>query len=144
MMKKPAKQRKLPLAAIILGAVAVVAGAVALALALAGGPGTFTGYLICQDCGLSGKCGMDNTDLATHPEKHTLKCLKKPECITSGYGIAVKRDDGKYKFYPFDAEGSKLALDNVVYSTKRTDALLVEVRGKLEGNRIMVEAIAEK
>lgn len=132
------------LVAIVLVALAVLGGILAIVLTSCGGPQTYTGYLICQDCGLAGKCPKSNLDLTAHPEQHTLKCLKMAECIVSGYGISIKQSDGKYKYYRFDGPGSTMALDNVVYVTKRVDNLFVEVTGRLRGNTIAVVSIAEK
>jgi hypothetical protein len=137
-------KKVLSIAAIVLAAIALVAGAIALALANRGGAKAYTGYLICQNCGLKGKCEMNNVDLTAQPEKYTLKCARMTDCILSGYGIAVKQENGQYRYYPFDAAGSALALSDVVYSTKRPDNLLVEVKGKLEDGIMRIESIAEK
>jgi hypothetical protein len=104
----------------------------------------FTGYLICQNCGLKGTCDTNDIDLTTHPEKYTLKCAKMPVCVTSGYGIAAKQANGKYRFYPFDSNGSIMALDKIVYSTKKTDNLSIVVKGTLHGDMIAVQSIMEQ
>jgi hypothetical protein len=118
--------------------------ALAIALPGCGGPKTYTGYLLCQNCGLKGTCQEDNIDLTEHPELHMLKCMKTPVCILSGFGLAILQDGGKYKFYCFDENGCELALQNIVYVTKKEDNLLVEVRGKMEGDTIAVTSIQEK
>jgi hypothetical protein len=136
------------LAAIVAAAVVVLGGLLAIIFTSCGGPQTFTGYLICQKCGMAGACVSANEaaplDLTVNPEKHTVRCDKMADCIVSGYGIAVKQPDGKYKYYRFDSAGSTMALDNVIYVTKKTDSLLVEVKGKLKGNTITVQSIVEK
>lgn len=136
------------LAAVVLAVAAVLGGVLAIILSSCGGPQTFTGYLICQKCGAAGACVSANAveplDLAIYPEKHTAKCNRSAESIVSGFGIAVKQADGKYRYYRFDSAGSALALDNVVYATKKADGILVEVRGKLKGNTIEVQSVAEK
>jgi hypothetical protein len=121
---------------LILGLSALAAGC--------SGQTTFTGYLVCQNCEAKGYCQENNTDLTEHPEKYTAKCARMAECITSGYGIAIQQTNGEYKYYPFDTDGSILALDNVIYNTKRTDNLLVEVTGKRSGDTILVQSIREK
>lgn len=144
MKGKFANKKALSITAIVLAAVALVAGALALALSNPDGAKAYTGYLICQDCGLKGTCEKGSVDLTVNPEKHTLKCCKMPDCIMSGYGIAVIQANGKYKYYPFDAAGSALALNDVVYSTKRPDNLLVQVTGVLKNGVMRIESIAEK
>jgi hypothetical protein len=144
MKDKIINKKPLTVAAIVLAAVAVLAGALALILSSCGGPNTYTGYLICQSCGMQGKCSANNIDLTAHPEQFTLKCAKMADCILSGYGIAIKQENGKYKYFAFDTNGSVLALDNVIYQTKRADNLLVEVKGKMENNIIIVNSVKEK
>jgi hypothetical protein len=147
MKKKLLNKRAVAIAAIVLAVLAIVAGAWALWPAGSAnkpaGPQTLTGYLMCQNCGLKGKCEMNNADLTTHPEKYTLKCAKMPDCIASGYGVAVKQSNGKYKFYSFDSNGSILALDGIIFRTKRADNLLVQVRCTVKGDRIAVESVTE-
>lgn len=131
--------------AVALAVLAIAVGAWALwpqgAANKSAGPQTINGYLICQKCGLAGKCG--SIDLTVHPEKHTLKCMKDPDCIASGYGISVKQPNGKYKFYSFDSNGSILALDGIIFNTKRADNLMVQVIGTVKGDRINAESVKE-
>lgn len=141
--KYPVKKHTGWIAAVV-AALIVLGGVLAIVFTSCGGPQTFAGYLVCQKCALAGKCAADNIDLSVHPEKHTAKCDRMAECIVSGFGIEVKQSDGKYKFYRFDSNGSTMALDNIVYVTKKADNLLVEVKGKLKGNTIEVESIVEK
>ena len=108
-----------------------------------GASSTFTGYLVDQICAKKG-VGFDGSDLIHHPETHTLRCLKMPVCIASGYGIYVKDQNDTYVFYKFDQKGSDLALANIVNKTKKTDNIIVEVKGKFKDNTIMVESILEK
>jgi hypothetical protein len=144
MKEKNPNRKPLAIAAMVLALVAVLAGGLALILHGCGRPQIYSGYLICQKCGMTGKCAMDNIDLTVHPEQYTLKCAKMADCIVSGYGIAVKQGDGKYRYYRFDSVGSAMALDNVIYTTKRTDNLLVEVKGTLKGDTITVSSIELK
>jgi hypothetical protein len=143
MKEKFPSKKPLRLAAVIVAALAVLGGILALILSSCGGPKAYAGYLVCQKCGLAGKCAEDNINLAVNPEKHTLKCDKMAGCVVSGFGIEVKQGGG-YKYYRFDAGGSAMALDNVIYMTKKADNLLVEVRGTVKGNTIEVESIMEK
>jgi hypothetical protein len=108
-----------------------------------GGTSTFTGYLVDQICAKRG-VGFDGSDLIHHPETHTLRCLKMPVCIASGYGIYVKDQKDTYVFYKFDQNGSDLALANIVNKTTKANNNVVEVTGKVKDNTIMVESILEK
>jgi hypothetical protein len=119
------------------------AAPVASATAPAAGQ-TFTGYLIDQKCGVSGIDIQDGTDLIKFAEKHQLSCAMMPGCLASGFGLSIKQADGTYKYYKFDAAGSKLAIDTVINKTKKTDNLLVEVTGTMSGDTITVSTIAEK
>ena len=138
------KKKVVAIAAIALCALAIIA-AVAMAMSGVGGGGSvYKGYLICQNCGSKGVCMAGKLDLTVHPEQYTLDCAKMPECITSGYGIAVAGADGKYEYIPFDARGSQMALNDIIYASKKPDHLLVEVRGARQGYALAVDAIAEK
>lgn len=137
-------KKAMTVTAIVLAAAAVIVGALTLILSSCGGPSKYTGYLICQNCGMQGKCSANNVDLTAHPEQYTLKCAKMPDCILSGYGLAIQQSDGKYKYFPFNENGSVLALDNVIYQTKRANGLLVEVKGKMDGNILLVTSVVEK
>lgn len=138
------KRKKWAIAAIALAALAIIAGGVYLALHFCGTAEVYNGYLICQNCGMQGMCMSSKLDLTAHPEQYTLKCARMPECITSGYGIAIAQANGKYKYCPFDEKGSELALNNIIYTTKKTDNLHVEVKGTMKGNTLAVESITEK
>lgn len=104
----------------------------------------FTGYLIDQRCGLSGIDIQDGTNITKHPEKHTLSCALMPMCIASGYGLSVQQSDGTYKFYKFDQNGSAMAKSTVIDKTKKSDNMLVEVKGNMNGDTITVTTIMEK
>lgn len=105
---------------------------------------TFTGYLVDQKCGLSGVDIQDGTDLTKNPEKHQLTCAMMPGCLASGFGLFMKQADGTYKFYQFDSNGSKIAIDNVINKTKKADNFLVDVMGTVSGDTITVASITEK
>lgn len=108
-----------------------------------GATATFTGYLVDQICAKRG-VGFDGSDLIHHPETHTLRCLKMPVCIASGYGIYVKDQNDTYVFYKFDQNGSDLALADIVNKTAKANNNVVEVTGKVKDNTIMVDGILEK
>ncbi len=102
---------------------------------------TFSGYLLDCKCGHKGKDTRGN-DMTTHPEKHTLKCLKDKTRAASGYGLAIKqKSTGKYEFFPFDDKGSKLVKRYIVDKTKKTNALLIAVRGWYEDDLIKVDMV---
>lgn len=53
-----------------------------------------TGYIIDEDCFV--KAGYSD------PGKESRGCLLMKSCASSGYGLAVLQNDGRYKFYYFD------------------------------------------
>jgi uncharacterized protein YxeA len=77
------------------------------------------------------------------PSTETVKCLKMEKCEASGYGIAVNQQDGKYKFYKFDANGHKLTKE-IINKTDKTEKLTIVVKGKLEGETLKISKIQEK
>ncbi len=93
---------------------------------------TFTGFLTDKHC-----IGL------VSPEKETRACLTMEECEASGYGIAVKQEEGGYKFYRFDETGHKLAKELLGKATRNTD-FAVTVTGTPEGDSIKVTALLEK
>jgi hypothetical protein len=148
MKDKFPSNRPWKLTAIIAAAVVALGGIFAVIFTSCGGPKAYEGYLVCVKCGMAGKCLSSNAanaiDLTTNPEKHTLKCNKMADCIVSGFGIMIKQDDGKYRFYKFDSKGSAMALDNVIYVTKQPDNLLVVVKGTIKGDTMVITSIALK
>ena len=77
------------------------------------------------------------------PSTETKKCLEMKDCESSGYGIAIKQDDDKYKFYKFDNKGHNL-IKNFLSETEKKDNLLITVKGKQVGDVIKVSSISEK
>ena len=65
---------------------------------------SFTGYIIDEDCFVS----YDN------PGDDTKMCLSMKSCAASGYGIAVPKNDGSFKFYYFD--GTFATYENKVFT----------------------------
>lgn len=105
---------------------------------------TFTGYLIDQKCGVAGIDIQDGTDLTKNPEKHQLTCAMMPGCLASGFGLSIKQADGTYKYYKFDAAGSKTSIDTIINKTTKADNLLVDVTGMMNGDTITVATITAK
>ncbi len=103
---------------------------------------TFTGYLVDVKCGYLGKGRLDGADLTAHPEKHTLECALSEESMASGYGLCMKDEKGVYKFFPFDADGSRMAKDVLEKST-RNDNMLVELKYVEENDMIQLVSITE-
>lgn len=103
---------------------------------------TFTGYLMDVKCGDLGKSRLDGTDLASHPEKHTLECALSPESVASGYGLCMKDEKGVYQFFPFDADGSRMA-KAVLEKSIRKDNLLVELKYVKQDDMIHLVSITE-
>jgi hypothetical protein len=105
---------------------------------------TFTGYLVDQKCGVLGIDIQDGTDLTKNPEKHTLSCAMMPGCLASGFGLFIKQTDGTYKFFKFDANGSKMAIDQIINKTSQQDNFLVDVSGTMSNNILAVSSITLK
>jgi hypothetical protein len=101
----------------------------------------FKGILSDVRCWTAGTAG-DGTDMRMNPEKHTVACLKMPDCMKSGYGIVMKDTAGKYEFYKFDAAGSKMAVD-LLNKTTKTDKMMITVMGTKQKDMIEVESIVE-
>jgi len=90
---------------------------------------TWEGYLIDRHC-----FGM------IEPQKETRACLLMDECADSGYGIAVKQDDGNYKFLVFDEKGHNLAFEQLNKLTRNSGFKTV-VRGSISENTIKVSEL---
>lgn len=94
---------------------------------------TLIGYVIDEHC----------FELRTKdPGIDTKRCLLMNMCIKSGYGIAVKKSNGKYEFYYFDGKfitdtktlngtGGQNKAYKIVVKTKKKDHVTVTVKGKL-------------
>lgn len=93
---------------------------------------TFNGYVMDKHC-----FGIKD------PSKETEKCLKMKDCESSGYGIAIKQDDDKYKFYKFDNKGHNL-MKGLLSETEKKEDILINVKGKQVGDVIKVSSISEK
>lgn len=93
---------------------------------------TFNGYIIDKHC-----FGMKDAS------EETKMCLTMESCKASGYGVAVKQADGKYKFYKFDDKGQQLATD-VLGKTTKEKGISVAVKGTEDGESIKVSTITEK
>ena len=104
----------------------------------------FEQYLLDVDCANKAITD-DGTNLRTNPENHTVACLKKPSCMASGYGVIIRnKENGKYNFYKFDKKGNELAR-KLLETTKKTDNLLIKVRGTIDNTMIIkVKSIEEK
>jgi hypothetical protein len=87
----------------------------------------FVGYLCDVSCA-SHKIAADGTNLTTNPEKHTVACLKSPDCMASGYGILIKAKTGEYTFVKFDQKGTEMA-KKLLEATKKSDNMKIKVKG---------------
>jgi hypothetical protein len=90
---------------------------------------TLNGYIMDEHC------FMKKPD----PGSDTKKCLQMAGCAASGFGIAVKQEDGTYKFYYFDgnfapdATDSQLKSIDLIAKTEKTDHIYITVTGKITG-----------
>jgi len=94
-----------------------------------------TGYLSDVKCGTAGKDTAKN-DLTKDPGKHTVSCMKAPDCAASGYGIFIKGDKGLYTFHKFDANGNKLTA-TILKKCKQKDNLKVTVKGSVSKSGVV-------
>ncbi len=86
---------------------------------------SYDGYLADVLCATRGTA-LDGADMLKHPEKHSVACLKEPQCVASGYGFLVKGKDETYGFQKFDKKGNELALE-VIKKTQKKDSFSVKV-----------------
>ncbi len=100
---------------------------------------TYQGYLADKACGAAGMSKMDGSDEINAPQEHTVAC--QLACAPSGYGIMVK-EGMTYKFVPFDAKGSELAL-KLLKETKKEKAPWVAVTGSLAKGTLQVTGLKE-
>lgn len=77
------------------------------------------------------------------PPKDTKMCLMMKSCGESGYGVAIKQKDNTYKFYKFDAQGQKFAME-ILKSTKKDKNITILVKGVVDGENIGVSDIVEE
>jgi len=103
----------------------------------------YVGYLSDVMCASKGIAG-DGANLQTNPEKHTVACMRMPDCAASGYGVLIKdKKAGKYIFYKFHEKGNEIA-KKLLETTKKTDNMQIKVKGTMIKDIIMVESIVEK
>lgn len=95
---------------------------------------TFTGWLGDSDCSPN----------LEDPSEMGFKCLKCPHCEASGYGISVKKPDGKYKYYKFNKKGHQLAKENIVAKLTQKKVPRIVVKGTISENIINVNSISIK
>jgi hypothetical protein len=93
----------------------------------------FEGYLITEH----------STNDHDDSSKISKECIQMPECSSSGYGISVKQDDGKYRFFKFDGNGQELAKE-ILAKTAKTNGIIVIAKGILEGEILKVVFLQEK
>ena len=103
----------------------------------------YVGYLSDVMCARKGIAG-DGTNLHKSPKKHSVACMKMPDCASSGYGVFIKdKEAGKYIFYKFDKKGNDIA-NKLLETTKKTDNMKMKVKGIMIKDFIMVESIVEE
>ncbi len=95
---------------------------------------TFNGWLGDTDCSPNRE----------DPTKMGADCLNCTHCEASGYGISIKQKDGSYIYYKFDANGHKLAKDNILPKITTEKVPEITVKGILEGDIIKVSSITLK
>ncbi len=87
----------------------------------------FSGYFIDQDCFIAYE----------NPWEDNKDCLLMESCAASGYGIAIKKNDGNYQFYYFDGNfapnksAGQIEAAKLINDTTKTDHIYIEVTGTL-------------
>ena len=103
----------------------------------------YVGYLSDVMCASKDIAG-DGTNLHKNPKKHTVACMKMPDCASSGYGVFIKdKEAGKYIFYRFHEKGNDMA-KKLLETTEKTDNMKMKVRGIMIKDFIMVDSIVEE
>lgn len=117
-----------------------IASVVVILLVIIGGAFYFTnsqktlnGYIIDKHC----------AEMDSDPSEETKMCLTMESCAASGYGVSVKQNDDKYKFYLLDDKGQDLVKD-IISKTKKEKGISIEVKGKIKGDSIQVAQVTEK
>jgi hypothetical protein len=100
---------------------------------------TYKGYLVDTYCGKAGSSKMDGSNVIDGPQDHTVAC--QIACAKGGYGVMVA-DGKKFKFVPFDAKGSELALQ-ILKASKNEKAPAVVAMGTLKNGVIAVASLKE-
>jgi hypothetical protein len=126
--------------------VALVPIVAVTALAVGKGKEEIYSYLSCVRCATcpTGKTG-DGTIMKTKAEKHTVACMKVPECAASGYGLEINEGtamEKNYVFYKFDKKSSDMAA-MILKKTKKKDHVSVAVKGVKGMDMIKVISMKE-
>ena len=93
---------------------------------------TLKGYVVDQACA---KGMAKKADPMQKAASHTKDCCLEDNCSAAGYGVF---SEGKY--YPFDAQGSKTALE-LIQKEKREKGLAYEVNGTYDGSTLTVASM---
>ena len=111
---------------------------------------TYSGYLIDRECirlceGKTGACALDNTNVLTEPEKHSIHCLLLPVCIQSGYAVMEKDEQTELYSakYILDSEGNANA-EKAIRETNKGNDFLVTVTGDDDGTGTLINAAVEE
>jgi hypothetical protein len=93
-----------------------------------------TGFVVDAACA---KDMMGKPDVMKLAEAHTKKCALEETCAPSGYGIF---ENGVW--HKFDARGDARAKD-LIERTSLLRAILVDVKGRINGDTLIVASIGE-
>ena len=96
--------------------------------------GKWHGYIVDAMCA---KGMLKKGNAMEKAAKHTRDCALEEACAASGYGVF---QGGKY--YKFDDAGDQKAKE-LIEKTSTEKGIMVNVTGKLEGDKIMVASISE-
>ena len=96
--------------------------------------GKWHGYIVDAMCA---KGMVKKGNAMEKAPQHTRDCALEEACAASGYGV-FQGD----KYYKFDDAGDKQAKE-LLENTSTEKGIMVNVTGKLEGDKIMVASISE-
>lgn len=118
----------------LLLALQMVTGTAASADQSPAGPGKWRGYIVDRQCSESVR---EDTNPVPFLRRHSKDCSLMPSCARDGYSLYT---DGKW--IDLDKKASRTVIQ-AIKSSKRRSGFYAEVIGRVKGNVIQVDKIAE-
>ncbi|MFZ2948506.1 MAG: hypothetical protein WA003_03370 [Desulfuromonadaceae bacterium] len=84
----------------------------------------------------------DFTDSKGNPASITKADLQDPDKYKTGYGIAVKQPDGKFKFLKLN-DDSQISATGVIEATKKNSNIIVAAEGAWTGSLLLASSLEE-
>lgn len=85
----------------------------------------------------------DFTEAKGNPAIITRENLQDPEKYKTGYGIAVKQSDGRYKFLKLN-DDSQISATGIIEATKKAGNIVVIAEGAWTGTLLIASTLVEK